>query len=500
MVKNNKIEWVKVWEGRPYPPFLMVPCTKATVFDFAKLFSKSQITRGGNYWHNGKNIYFYLDNEFGRTIKFLAEQSIKQPKFLYDFFKIAFDKAKKLNKFSSKYLKRDIAKISSNELIGFLETFSYKFIDMYRYATVSALMGYRQDNPLYLKADQILHKKTRSCPEKFADYLIALTSPNKKLKINQQEGAILELALKVKARGLKTPADVKKYFAKELKLIYDKFSFLSFDFSNVLGWDLDHYARLVASKIKLDIKWLIKENNNREQMINSNFNKISNNLRLITEEIKIFDLIRNLGFYKWAREYEFQEALYRAKFIQDELGRRCGLLEIEAKYLLPVEFKKALRNPMAYKKISQGRIKNFLVLSQRGKGTIFLENNLAAKEYSDIKFIKENIKNNVNEIKGVPAYAGQAAGRVKIINNVKELIKMKKGDILISRATSPDLLSAMKKAAAIVTDEGGITCHAAIVSRELKIPCVVGTKIATKIFKDGDKVKVDAVKGIVKKV
>ena len=58
----------------------------------------------------------------------------------------------------------------------------------------------------------------------------------------------------------------------------------------------------------------------------------------------------------------------------------------------------------------------------------------------------------------------------------------------------------MKKAAAIVTDDGGLTCHAAIVARELKTPCVVGTKIATKVLKDGDMVEVDANKGIVKKI
>ncbi len=74
------------------------------------------------------------------------------------------------------------------------------------------------------------------------------------------------------------------------------------------------------------------------------------------------------------------------------------------------------------------------------------------------------------------------------------------GDILLSQATSPDLLPAMKKAAAIVTEQGGITSHAAIVSRELGIPCVIGTKIATKVLKDGDLVEVDANRGIVKKL
>jgi pyruvate,water dikinase len=67
---------------------------------------------------------------------------------------------------------------------------------------------------------------------------------------------------------------------------------------------------------------------------------------------------------------------------------------------------------------------------------------------------------------------------------------MKDGDILVSVATTPDILPAMKKAAAIVTDHGGITCHAAIVSRELNIPCLIATKYATKVFKDGDSVVV----------
>ena len=78
--------------------------------------------------------------------------------------------------------------------------------------------------------------------------------------------------------------------------------------------------------------------------------------------------------------------------------------------------------------------------------------------------------------------------------------KMNQGDILVSAATNPNLMPAIRQAAAIITDEGGLTCHAAIVSRELEIPCLVGTKIATKVLKDGDKVEVDAERGVVKKL
>ena len=76
--------------------------------------------------------------------------------------------------------------------------------------------------------------------------------------------------------------------------------------------------------------------------------------------------------------------------------------------------------------------------------------------------------------------------------------KLKQGDILVATMTTPDFFPIMKKAAGFITDEGGITCHASIVAREMKKPCIVGTKIATKVLKDGDLVEVDADKGVVK--
>jgi len=77
---------------------------------------------------------------------------------------------------------------------------------------------------------------------------------------------------------------------------------------------------------------------------------------------------------------------------------------------------------------------------------------------------------------------------------------MNEGDILVSIATDPDIVPAMKKAAAFVTDQGGMTSHAAIVAREMNKPCVIGTKIATRVLQDGDYAEVDAHKGIVKKI
>lgn len=122
-------------------------------------------------------------------------------------------------------------------------------------------------------------------------------------------------------------------------------------------------------------------------------------------------------------------------------------------------------------------------------------NNSEATELS--KFINKLEKREPG-LSGNVASAGQVKGIVSVIMNIGEFSNFKMGNILVTSMTTPEYVPLMKKAAAIVTDEGGISCHAAIVARELKKPCIIGTKIATKVLKDGDLVEVDADKGVVK--
>ena len=111
---------------------------------------------------------------------------------------------------------------------------------------------------------------------------------------------------------------------------------------------------------------------------------------------------------------------------------------------------------------------------------------------------KEKQASAARQIQGTVAFSGKAKGIVRIVNAPADMGKMQQGDILVAHTTNPNLMPAIRKASAIVTDEGGLTCHAAIVSREFKIPCVVGTSIAVEVLKGGDRVEVDAVKGIVR--
>ncbi len=132
-------------------------------------------------------------------------------------------------------------------------------------------------------------------------------------------------------------------------------------------------------------------------------------------------------------------------------------------------------------------------------GKISMFSGKKALEKLEKSKIYEQTAQEQKAIKGIPASPGRAEGVVRVSLDSKVLIKnFKNGEILVTSMTTPDFVPAMKKAVAIITDDGGITCHAAIISRELKIPCIIGTKIATKVLKDGDVVEVDADKGVIK--
>ncbi len=100
-------------------------------------------------------------------------------------------------------------------------------------------------------------------------------------------------------------------------------------------------------------------------------------------------------------------------------------------------------------------------------------------------------------LKGIGASPGVASGRVRKIESIKEMSLVEKGEVLVTKMTNPDYVPVMRRVVAVITDEGGRTSHAAIVSRELGMPCVVGTETATKMLKDGEMVTVDGANGLI---
>lgn len=142
---------------------------------------------------------------------------------------------------------------------------------------------------------------------------------------------------------------------------------------------------------------------------------------------------------------------------------------------------------------------NTAELEQRKNGCYFYtEHDTIRFVYETANIFEEACSANLGELQGNTAYREKVTGVVKIVNTLNQASCFNDGQILVSINTNPALMPAMEKAAAFVTDEGGILCHAAIIAREMRKPCIIGTKIATRVLKDGDLVEVDANKGVVR--
>jgi phosphoenolpyruvate synthase/pyruvate phosphate dikinase len=171
-------------------------------------------------------------------------------------------------------------------------------------------------------------------------------------------------------------------------------------------------------------------------------------------------------------------------------------------YLFSNELDNLFNNKKISNKTIEERKKYYSCIFEKNKFQIFSPKESLAV-WSTFSRIEESKKN--SEIRGVIANKGIKRGKVIIIPMLVDMekilkinSKMKKGNILVAESTTPELMPLCKKASAVVTDQGGMLSHAAIVSRELGIPCVIGTRIATQVLKDGDWVEVDAENGIIK--
>jgi phosphohistidine swiveling domain-containing protein len=153
--------------------------------------------------------------------------------------------------------------------------------------------------------------------------------------------------------------------------------------------------------------------------------------------------------------------------------------------------------------LCEGTIPSKEELDERFKGFFYRNNRIIPTTNLKIYLHENNLSLNtpehVGNLKGIVACRGKVQGKVQIIYN-SEQVKDFDADILVTPMTAPDFLPAIERAKAIITDEGGVTSHIAIVSRELNKPSIMGTKVATKVLKDGDIVEVDAENGIVRKL
>ncbi len=175
----------------------------------------------------------------------------------------------------------------------------------------------------------------------------------------------------------------------------------------------------------------------------------------------------------------------------------------EKKTGYPAKLIRAMTKDEFEQYLQDGTLPDRAMLEQRNKQSAFYfhEGKMHILLGDDVTKAEELVLGKQSdEIEGQTAYPGTAKGRVQIVHDPDKAKDFKPGDILVAGMTRPEYVPLIEKSAAFVTDGGGVLCHAAIVARELKKPCVIGTQRATKDLNDGDIVEVDAEKGVVRKI
>ncbi len=195
------------------------------------------------------------------------------------------------------------------------------------------------------------------------------------------------------------------------------------------------------------------------------------------------------------RDYAAKTLAEVDKDIREKISKFIGLPKELTMMMTPDEVKHFLKTGKLPKDLKER--KTCIIMTLNGK-TRFYWNEEADKIFYEE--YKKHVKADETEIKGDVAFKGFVRGEAYVAFSEEDFKNIRPDSILICSMTRYNIVPYMKKVKGIVTDQGGVTCHAAIISRELKVPTLVGTRKATEVFKTGDKVEVDCNKGVVRKI
>jgi len=382
---------------------------------------------------------------------------------------------KKHKEFFSEVKNLDFSQLSNEEVISWFAKATYLWSSIMSYFRAS------QANP----TKQIIEDLKRYFPEE-AEMLITfpeLDDANKELVDWQNLLKEEYSSQKVLAHAEKYPWIVAVHFTKE-------------DVLDTLTQKYNH------DKHNFGFKDVIKEKEEVKEKQRRIIGKITKNKNLQ-------DLVLFLQKLTWSR-MEIKSCWAGTDFYMipliKEISQRTGesVHDINLYYLID-EIKELLLSGRRLSREEKENRKKCFVGLWKDRKTVYLSGQdaekLAQKELGELYSVPKT-----NEIKGTVASQGKKIGRARLLesNNITQLREMRRlfqvGDILITQMTQPNIIDIAGKAGAIVTDEGGMLSHAAIIAREFGVPCIVGTNVATKVLKDGDLVEVDAEKGIVRKI
>ena len=436
--------------------------------------------------YEGYHLWFYFGEkdsfEVGENI---VGRIVNEKGYAGNINKNIVKQADNLRRYSETIPQNNLDKLSNEELWNIYDTHQKLHSEYYTWCWIPVAADMFHNN-LTNRVKQYL-REIDVAEEKINEYFITLTQPTKKSLIFLEQQDLLKIGTKgEKYRKKLLQKHWQKYYYT--KHLWVKGENTVEDYQDQLEDILrgTETCQEIIKRQELELKLSVQK---KKELLKE--------LKINKQWRDIFYAFGDFMVTKIYRRYAQLFAVHHMSAILKEIARRLYMTEKQVRFMLPHEVKEAFFHNTYNTQELLERTKLCVYYAEKNIDQIFIHKQ-AEKFLGQIK--TNNIDCEVKELRGEVGCPGFAKGKVKVIIRAQDMDKMEEGDILVSIATDPDIVPAMKKASAIITEQGGVTSHAAIVSRELGIPCVIGTKIATKVLKDGDEVEVDANKGIVKKL
>jgi len=333
------------------------------------------------------------------------------------------------------------------------------------------------------ECEKWLTTKIADSEERVKTFSILVGNSNKSLSQRQQEDfyQLLQLAQKV---GLEDET-----LKKQINHHLENYRWFPCGYENEAPWD-EAYLKTELKRALDDPKTIqkIEALLHYHDQIELRRTELLKQLNPPREVKLFFDALSLFTYYKDYIRESLNRTHYMTRPFLELVSKRIGLEGLQCTELLPREVVSLLEKGERFK----GEL-----TSEQDYALIFEKTYQVLKGKKALEFMENISLTGSSEIKGLVASPGQARGKVKILWRPSDY-HGEKDFILVASMTTPDLMLAARNALAIVTDEGGITCHAAIISREMNLPCIIGTGNGTKMLQDGDLVEVDAHHGTVK--
>ncbi len=503
----KKIRTTRWWQGDgPIVFQLILP----PLIGFSKM---SKYYPGLRYWGVvvvNKNDYGYqfIDEKDSMSwIEFLVRENKKDKNYIQKKIKKWRSLERKLSTVIKEIERIDLSKVANGKLFLIFKNFHKVLTDTWALPLILEGSGFYFEKSLVPR----MAKEYNLTEAEALDKLSVLSIPEKPSFTREETNEFLRIALQFIRK--KIPSGI---FIKTVKEKHPEIYNNLLRHQKKFFWIRNNYKDPKVVKVGeflTEIKNILKKRNTKQ--IKKEIQESEDIKKLKAKKLKIKKEINLSGrlsreaelfsvFVWWhdQRKRIMLETTHYVDLLIKEISKRMRISYKDGYYLLNKEIEEfLLKNKKAKRKKLSERRKLIIVFIYKDEKLEYVSGKEAGIYHDEIfKAMEAPQSKAVKEFSGLVACKGgkeKIKGDVSIILDIKE-DEFKNGNILVTSMTRPEFVPIMKKAKAIITSEGGITSHAAIISRELNIPCIVGTKIATKVLKDGDLVEVDANRGVVR--